>query len=86
MNYEQAKHALIDYCKQLLEEIVERGEYADEWEQYIYGMRDLDINAYYYDGYASVSVYNVDADGFTIIANAVYYINSEGQEIWNDAD
>lgn len=86
MNYAQAKDELIAYCKQRLAEIVERGEYVDEYDQYIYGMRDLDINVYYDDGYASVSVYNVDADGYTITDDSIYYINSDGAEVWNDAD
>ena len=90
MNYAQAKEQLIAYCKQRLAEILERGEYIDEYDQYIYGMRDLDINVYYdsSDGkpYASVSVYNVDADGYTITDYSIYYINSDGAEVWNEAD
>jgi len=84
MNYAQAKDELIAYCKQRLAELLERGEYVDEYEQYIYGMRDLDINVYYDEGYASVNVYDVDADGNT--EDSIYYINSDGQEVWDDAD
>lgn len=80
------KQELITYCKQRLAELLERGEYVDEYDQYIYGMRDLDINVYYDEGYASVSVYNVDAYGNTITDNSIYYINSDGQEVWDDAD
>lgn len=78
------RQGLIAYCKQLLAELIERGVNVDEWNQYIYKMRDIDINTYYDDGYASVSVYNVDPDGCTITDDSFYYINSDGQEVWND--